>query len=219
MIVYIVGLIIVMGTGFSFSGESQSASAGSTRAHANELIQQLGQFPASLPATGRSDGRPDPTEVRRRQAYDDLRELGNALTPSIVRGLADPNVQVRRSVALFLNATASFWNDYNSSKPRLDLRPYLPALTTALGDADSRVRELSAQAVGIIGPAASSAVPALIALLAEPDEGSRNTACIGLAGIGPRARPALSALRQALSDPSADVRRFAASAISKIDER
>lgn len=190
-------------------------------AEASELVQQLGQFPASLPATGRSDGKPDPAELRRRRVYDELLTPSfiavGALVPAIVVGLSDPDVQVRRNVALFLAAAGGSW--YELPKPRLDLRPYLTALTAALGDADSRVRALSAQAVGVIGPGASSAVPALIALLAKPDEGSRNSACIGLAGIGPSARAALPALRQALSDPSADVRSFAARAISMIDQQ
>jgi HEAT repeat protein len=37
--------------------------------------------------------------------------------------------------------------------------------------------------------------------------------------IGPAAKEALPALRDALSDPSPDVRRFAAGAIKKIEER
>ena len=137
--------------------------------------------------------------------------------PVITRGLFDPDVQVRRNVALFLAATAGGLL-YGPQKPRLDIHPYLEALTIALTDADSRVRGLSAQAVGYIGSDASSAVPALIALLVNRDEGSRNSACLGLAGIGPNSRAALPALRQALSDPSPDVRFFAARAIDKIQE-
>jgi hypothetical protein len=185
-------------------------------ARAREIVQQLGQLPDSLPGRGRSDGKPDPMDVWRSQVYDELRALRDASVPALIRGLSDPDVQVRRNVALFLGATGGGWYD---KKPPLDLRPYLTALTAALTDADSRVRGLSAQAVGVIGPDASSAVPALITLLANPDEGSRNSACIGLAGIGPSARAALPALRQALSDPSADVRRFAARAISMIDQQ
>jgi HEAT repeat protein len=147
--------------------------------------------------------------------YDELRLLGDASVPAIVAGLSDPDVQVRRNVALFLGAAGGSW--HAPQKPRLDLRPYLSALTAALSDADNRVRGLSAQTIGIIGPGASSAVPALIALLAKPDEGNRGSACIGLAGIGPSARAALPALRQTLSDPSANVRFFAARAISKIE--
>jgi HEAT repeat protein len=216
---YLFGLILAAGTVVSVSEESQSAAAARRPARASDLVQQLGQFRASLPATGRSDGRPDPTEVRRSQLYDELRELGDELAPAVVRGLADPNVQVRRNVALFLNATGDTWNDRNSTEPRLDLRPYLRALTAALSDADSRVRGLSARAIGTIGPGASTAVPALIALLAMPDDGNRGSAWIGLAGIGPSARAALPALRQALSDPSANVRFFATRAISRIEQQ
>ena len=74
-------------------------------------------------------------------------------------------MQIRRNTALFLYAVGSRY--YDRQQPPADLKPYLAALTVALRDADSRVRELSAQVVGIIGPSASSAVPALIALLAR----------------------------------------------------
>jgi HEAT repeat protein len=56
----------------------------------------------------------------------------------------------------------------------------------------------------------------LIVLLANPAEGSRNSACIALRGIGPAARDVLPALGKALDDPSVDVRRFAQSAIERI---
>jgi HEAT repeat protein len=137
--------------------------------------------------------------------------------PALSRGLGDPNVQIRRNVALFLGVTSGGWFTFDPPQQRLDIHDALPALTTALGDDDSRVRGLAAQAIGNIGPSAVNAVPALVTLLASTDEGSRNSACIGLYGIGPAAREALPALRKALTDPSTDVRRFAQRTIDKID--
>jgi HEAT repeat protein len=102
---------------------------------------------------------------------------------------------------------------------RLDLTRFLDSLVQALRDPDQRVKELSAQTVGVIGPAAAVAVPELVRLLADPAERLRNTACIGLAGIGPAARDALPALRKALADSRPDVRQFAQSAIDKIEGR
>jgi HEAT repeat protein len=191
------------------------AFAQTTAQSADELVAQLGQFKASLPATAPSTGVPDALEVQRQLVYDRLWSLGSAAVPALNRGLADPDVQIRRNVALFLGAAGGSW--YDRSRPRLDIRPCLEALIAALADSDPRVRHLAAQAVGAIGADASSAVPALVALLASTDEGSRNCACIGLAGIGPSAREALPALRKALTDPSADVRRFAQRAIDRID--
>ena len=119
-------------------------------------------------------------------------------------------------MALFLAVSSGGYLD--PPKPKLNIKTCLPALVTALRDADPRVRTLAAQAVGNIGPDAAPAIPALLDLLKGSDEGSRNTACLGLAGIGPAAKKALPALREALSDPSANVRRFAQRAIGMIDK-
>jgi HEAT repeat protein len=132
----------------------------------------------------------------------------------LAQGLKDPNVQLRKNIALALNVLAGNW--FDRSKPKMDIRAALPALITALQDSDGNVRAWSAQAIGEIGPDAARAVPALIALLRSEDEGSRNSACIALYGIGPAAKEALPALQKALSDPSPDVRRFAQRAVEKI---
>jgi HEAT repeat protein len=181
-----------------------------------QLVAELQQFRASLPAGVPSNLVPDPTEQKRRSVYDQLWTLGPAALPALNHGLADPDVQIRGNVALFLNAAAGGW--YEPRRPRLDIRGCLGALIAALTDSDSRVRALAAQAIGAIGSEASPAVPALIVLLGSAKEGSRNSACIGLAGIGPGARAALPALRISLSDPSPDVRRFAQRAIDAIDK-
>ncbi len=177
----------------------------------DQLIRELGTFPASL----NGGFRPDPVEERRRHVYDRLREFDQEAIPALCRGLADPDVKVRRGVALFLAAAGSTW--YNQGHTRLEIRPCLQALIVAIQDRDGRVRELAAQAIGNIGSGAAAAVPALIKLLEDPNEGSRNCACIGLRGIGPAAKDALPFLRKALSDPRPDVRGFAAQAIEKIE--
>jgi HEAT repeat protein len=191
---------------------SQSAQPGLS---AKQLVAELRQFRASLQQGAPSHGVLDPIEQKRRSVYDQLWKLGPAALPALNDGLADPDVEIRRNVALFLNVAAGNW--YERTRPRLDIHGCLTALIAALADADSRVNGLAAQAVGAIGPDASPAVPALIALLGSAEEGSRNSACIGLTGIGPRARAALPALRKALSDPSPDVKRFAQRAIDAIE--
>jgi HEAT repeat protein len=192
-------------------GETQPAPQPTASSRAEELVRELRQFPAALQPAGRTTA----LEERRTRVFQELRMLGPASLPALIAGLADPDVQIRRNVALFLNIAAGKWSA--SPDPRLNIRPALSALITASHDADSRVRGLAAQAIGTIGPDAARAVPALIALLANPDEGSRNSACIGLTGIGPRAKDALPALRKALSDPSPDVQHFAQRAISAIE--
>ena len=175
---------------------------------AEELVQALRQLPAAIPGVA-------PPERLRREIYDRLWSLGSAALPALCRGLGDPDVQVRRNVALFLGVAGGDW--YDRGRPRLVIAECLPALVGALEDADSRVRELAAQAVGATGAAGVSAVPTLIGLLGSPSEGDKNTACIGLAGIGPAAKEALPALKKALFDPSADVRSFAKRAIERIE--
>lgn len=181
------------------------------------LVGQLGAFQAAIPGTARGDGSVEPIERRRQELYSQLMAYGQQSLPALGRGLAHSDVQIRRNVALFLNAAGGSW--YSRTAGRLNLEPLLPILTATLRDNDPRVRELTAQAIGVIGPAAVSAVPALVTLLADANEGSRNTACIALAAIGPAARQAIPALRRALSDPSADVRDFAQRALDRIDIR
>jgi hypothetical protein len=182
----------------------------------DELVQALRELPASIPAVAPGDGVLPPIERHRREIYDRLWSLGPAALPALCRGLADPDVRVRRNVALFLSVAAGQW--YDRERPRLAISSCVPALVATLKDSDNRVRELSAQAVGATGSAGVSAVPALIALLDSSSEGDRNTACIGLGGIGPAAKEALPALKRALSDPSPTVRRFAQHAIERIEQ-
>jgi HEAT repeat protein len=182
---------------------------------ADELVQALRQLPAAIPGSAPSTGVLSPTERLRREIYDRLWSLGPVALPALCRGLGDPDVQVRRNVALFLGVAGGDW--YDRERPRLAIDQCVPALVGALADSDSRVRELVAQAVGATGATGVSAVPALIGLLGSPSEGDRNTACIGLSGIGPAAKEALPALKKALSDPSADVRSFAKRAIERIE--
>jgi HEAT repeat protein len=185
-----------------------------TQSEADRLVQQLRLLPTPMPATGPSDGRVDPRELQRRDVYRQLRQLGDDALPALARGLGDPDVRLRKNVALALGALAGTWWDRSAS--RMNIRPILGELIAALDDDDTSVRAWSAQAIGEIGPDAAPAVPALIVLLVNPDEGSRNSACIALHGIGPAARDALPALRKALADPSVDVRRFARRAIERI---
>lgn len=72
----------------------------------------------------------------------------------------------------------------------------LPRLIAALRDKNPRVRRVSADALGEIGPAASEAVPQLIALL--DDEQVWDAAAEALGQIGPESRAAVPKLVEAL---------------------
>jgi HEAT repeat protein len=209
----LVGLVLAIS---AFAANSASIDSPAQR-EAAAIVQQLRDFPAALPATVRSDGTIDPLEQRREELYERLRRLGDDALPALTRGLSDPDVRIRRNVALVLTVLAGKW--YKPSEPRLNIRPCLPALIAALKDSDTSVRARAAHAIGDIGIDAAPAIPALLILLRSTDEGSRIGACIGLTGIGPAAKHAMPALRQALDDPSDDVRRFAQRAIDSIQDR
>jgi HEAT repeat protein len=198
--------------GVALIGHVRTLSA-QAPADASEQVRQLGQFRAAI----QPGGPRAPVEQQREALFIRLRTLGASAFPALRLGLADSDVQIRRNVALYLGQEGG---NYAKHAPEpLDLKPFLPQLVVALRDDDERVRELSAQALAHIGPAAVIAVPDLLRMLGSPSEGLRNTACIGLSGIGPAASEALPALRRALSDPSNDVRRFAQRAIDRITSR
>lgn len=196
-------------------------------AHADALVAQLRELPPQInpgPLSVLCSGsgpceRPPrpPQEVKRRQIYDQLYELGASGVPALARALDSPEVSLRRNATLALDVLSGGWWFYDRNPSKVDVSAALPALIKALGDSDPNVRWGAAAVLGNIGPAAAEAVPKLVALLHDENEGARNTACIGLKGIGPAARSALPALRRALSDPSPDVRRFAQSAIASIE--
>ena len=180
---------------------------------AEEVVQRLGELePSGLP--GMASNGVSPREQLRLALYKRLKELGDDAVPALVRGLSDPNVLVRRNVALFLVEGQVYVAELQQMK--VILVP-IPVLVRALQDSDATVRAWSAQAVGWMSRGSVEAVPALIVLLANEDEGSRNSACIALKDIGTAAKDALPALRQALSDPRPDVRGFAAQAIKTIE--
>ncbi len=186
----------------------------SVQGSADEVVKQLRELPTPLPGMARSDGTIPRIEQRRRELYRQLRQLGDDALPALARGLSDPDVRIRRNVALVLNVLAGGW--FDSSQPKVNIRVCLRALVAALKDSDASVRGWAAQAIGEIGPDAAEAIPALVTLLRNEDEGSRNSACIALRGIGGAAKEALPALREALSDSSANVRGFAGRAIESI---
>lgn len=185
------------------------------QSQADALVQQLRHLPTPLPIQP-SNGSVLPSEQRRRELYDQLRQLGKESVEALSRGLHDKDAELRKNVALTFSVLAGGW--FDRSWPKLDIRAGLPSLIAALQDNDGSVRAWSAQAIGEIGPDAAQAVPALVPLLASTDDGSRNSACIGLRGIGPAAKEALPALQKSLVDPSADVRRFAKQAINRIQQ-
>jgi HEAT repeat protein len=178
------------------------------------LVEQLRDLPAPIPAHAPMTE----AESKRRNIYEELLEWEAKSIPSLAAGLRDPDIRLRRNVALAFGVLSGGWWPFECGPAKIDISPALPALVIALRDSDALVRAWAAQALGNVGTNAADAVPALTELLGNDDEGSRNSACMALGQIGPAARTALPALRAALSDTSQTVRRFAAQAIQRIEQ-
>lgn len=198
------------------SPHADSAEADAIVARLRALPLPLRAFPGGI-ASKQATQQPLPAlELRRQRVYDELHALGPPSVPALARALRDPDAQMRRDVVVALDVLGGGWWHFPGGS-KLDIRPALPALVTALQDSDPGVRAWAAQDIGDIGAAASGAVPRLRALLHSADSESRGSACSALGGIGFAARGALPDLRQALNDASPEVRQAARDAIVRIE--
>jgi len=92
-------------------------------------------------------------------------------------------------------------------------REAMPALVAVLSDADPKVREAAAQAVGQMGP---EALQTLSAMLGHQDKYVRRHAVWAMGKLGPLARPALKDLCEALRDPDPRTASGAAQALGQM---
>jgi HEAT repeat protein len=128
----------------------------------------------------------------------------NAVASHLVSLLNDPEPDVRRTAALSLGKIA--------------VPESAPALTQALGDPDSLVRQYSAWALGNLGEHAPEAsVLALVPLLGDSSLGVSAAAAEAVGKIGASQR-ALDLLTHALRDHSAGARRAAMQALAWLEE-
>lgn len=218
-----VAAAIILGTGAvqAFAAHPKIAESGPSAADA--LVAKLRELPLPMRPfqQGASPAKPTPPalpalEARRQQVYDQLHALGSASVPALARALRDPDPEMRRDVAVALDVVGGGWWHFPDGDSKLDLRPALPALLTALADSDPGVRAWASQDISDIGEGAAAAVPRLRAMLHSSDPGSRGSACGALGGIGFAARGALPDLQQALNDSSPEVRQAARDAITRI---
>jgi len=100
----------------------------------------------------------------------------------LIQDLANPSSEKRMDAATALGELG----------PRASAA--VPALTAALRDQDSYVRNFAANALGAVGPAAATAVPELINSLHDADESVSQSAQRALGGIGPAAKTAIPEL-------------------------
>lgn len=220
MLLATVAAAIILGASASRTLAAHPRRAGA--AEADAVVGKLRDLPLPLRpfqqgGSGTATPRPLPAlEVRRQKVYDELHALGPASVPALARALRDPDPEMRRDVAVALDVVGGGWWHFPDGDAKLDLRPALPALLTALGDSDPGVRAWASQDISDIGAAAATAVPRLRTLLHSADAESRGSACSALGGIGFAARDALPDLQQALTDSSPEVRQAARDAITRI---
>jgi len=198
----------------SLSWRETAAADSKIPSEAKKVVEQMRGISMQA-ARPRSDGKPDPQEVRRQEIMENLRALGKEAIAALVQALSDSDVQMRRNSELVMISLAGPYE----KKPRVDITEALPALIKATQDSDTDVRAWAAHAIAEIGPEAKEAVPALIKLLQGKEEGPRNTSCLALGAIGPAAKDALPFLQAALDDPSKVVRQFARAAIMQIEKK
>ncbi|MFO0808001.1 MAG: HEAT repeat domain-containing protein [Gemmataceae bacterium] len=154
--------------------------------------------------------------------------------PPLVAALADPDVEVRRSVALALSYAGRLAiNDLVEALrgPNPDARlaaadalyrmgpaaeSAQEALAEALAEDSPSLRIRVAGALALIGPKATAAVKPLHALLKDDDETVRLAAAEALGRIGREARPAVPTLLELQADAAAAVRRAATRALQLI---
>lgn len=161
-------------------------SAGTALAHtpppsrAAAVVEQLRTLPLPrMLVSGRSESspgvrRPLPALERRRQRiYDELHAMGPRAIPALARALRDPDVDMRRNVAVALDVLGGGWWQFPSGSSTTDLHAALAALISALDDSDPMVRAWAAQDIGDMGREAHAALPALRRKLADPSPAVR----------------------------------------------
>jgi hypothetical protein len=196
---------------------ADTAAADAVVAKLRELPLPMRASPQEVPSAKTAPPPLPALETRRQHVYAQLHALGPASVPALARALRDPDVEMRRNVAVALDVIGGGWWHFPDGSQKLDLRPALPALLLTLQDSDPGVRAWAAQDIGDLGAAAATAVSRLRAMLHSADAGSRGSACAALGGIGFPARGVLPDLRTALSDSSPEVRQAARAAIVSID--
>jgi hypothetical protein len=183
-------LMATMGMLLWLSGAGAALAHPPPSSSADAIVEQLRTLPLPrMRISGRLESgpggkRPLPALERRRQRiYDELHALGPRAVVALARALRDPDVDMRRNVAVALDVLGGGWWQFPSGSSRTDLRAALAALITALDDSDPMVRAWAAQDIGDMGPGAQAALPALRAKLADPSPAVRGMAREAIASV------------------------------------
>ena len=130
-----------------------------------------------------------------RYALGRIGPTAKAAAPVIAKVLVeDPAIEVRREAIVALEQWGA------------DAKIALPAMTEALGDAHSSVRQRVALVIGKLGREGAAAQDRLMKAATDADPAVRAQVVHALAAVGGTAEPIISALIDRLGDESAEVR-------------
>src|SRR5688572_4893717 len=111
---FLSALLVAMATGPSW--REAAAADPKIPSEAEKAVEQMRgiSMQAGRP---RSDGSPDPREVRRQEIVAKLRALGKKAVPALVQVLSEPDVQMRRNSVLVMISLAGPYEE----KERVDI--------------------------------------------------------------------------------------------------
>lgn len=166
---------------------------------ANELLYAQG--PRLLPALSRL-----------------LMQRESSVMARLPRRWVPDRIQARQQERLALRAKAAWIIGviaFRDAGP-LEMQAAVPGLSAALDSQSVQVQYLAAQALGAVGPAASSATPKLVRSTTHDSESVRLCAVEALGRIGASSPASWQAITAALCDSNAGVRFVATQALARV---
>jgi HEAT repeat protein len=187
----------------------QSVSASGRRAAGNSLVEIGPAARTAIPALIRSAASTN-SDVRAFALYTLGRMAleSELVVPVLIKGLHDPDREVRFNAAFGLEALAFMGGD---------AKPAIPALVKALKDSHVSARASAAAALGHIHSEPDVVIPALIEVLRDSDAQLHALAARAIGEFGGNGKPAVAPLIELLGEGNQDTRKAATNALKVID--
>jgi len=187
----------------------QNTSPTASRAAANALVEIGPAAEQAIPALMKSAASTN-SDVRAFALYTlgRLALESKLVVPVLIKGLHDPDREVRFNAAFGLEALAFMGGD---------AKPAIPALVETLKDSHPSARASAATALGHIHSEPGVVVPALMEMLRDSDVQLHAFAATALGEFGNNGKPAVAPLIELLSEGNQDARKAATNALKAID--